>query len=286
MFTHQKAVMMDKDFNEDHGGKPDKLIKTKYIAEEETWEWMAHYVATEVAWLEDFPKDDTGTMKANIEHTKKENINSFQALDDIMPGLAMCPRIPTEYVYDLYRGWCEQNEVDYEVPQQQFRKDVKQWVTDHEKDYEIVQQDRIKKTKTYDVKKDVGKADRADTKASEWEILFEYLHPSVIQYGQPTKKHGIGVSIMTKNAPGMRDYVFGNFNERTAMGNVKMSQLIVNKHPIPCYEEMYEDAEERMRTRERLLKLEQHRKEQKNQKDINFPKEAAAETKLNKAANG
>ena len=53
MYKHQKVFTTDRVFDPENGtGDPN--IKAKYICEEETWEYLVYYIATEVEWLEDY----------------------------------------------------------------------------------------------------------------------------------------------------------------------------------------------------------------------------------------
>lgn len=278
MFTHQMVFDMNRIFRPD---EIDKKIKAQYIAEEETLEFLVHYLATEVEWLDDYPDELAAKMKGAVADMKNANIPTFRALDDIMYGLRMCPRIQCDFVFELYHGWCEQNGVDYNLTSNDFWKDVVQWVNDHSADYEIlkVKQDRIKRTKDYKIRDAVYSVD-ADgnpvlVDASEWDILFSRLHPAVIQYGHPTKRWGAPRLVKIRKSFRGDDYVFGAFDSHAITGK-KLSRFIVNLHPVTGYDELYDDDEKRHEMHDRYATMATQNLDEETEVETNHPNEAAA----------
>ena len=278
MFTHQMVFDMNRIFRPD---EIDKKIKAQYIAEEETLEFLVHYLATEVEWLDDYPEELSAQMKGAVADMKNANIPTFRALDDIMYGLRMCPRIQCDFVFELYHGWCEQNGVDYNLTSADFWKDVVQWVNDHSDNYEIqnVKQDRIKVKKEYMIRDELYKVNADGTPvlvaASEWDILFNRLHPSVIQYGHPTKRWGAPRLVKTRRSFRGDDYVFGNFDSHAVTGK-KLSRFIVNKHPAIGYDELFEDDDKQREMKDRYSAIATQNENEAEEVETNHPNEAAA----------
>lgn len=262
MYEHQLIFMTDKTFNPKEG-TGDANIKAKYICEEETWEYLVYYAATQVDWVEDYPLeiDTTGTMDANIQHLKNANVPTFGILDKIMPGLAMCPRIPGEFVHHLYRVACEDDNVSYIVGMDKFWKDMVAWVHNHSDEYEIddlksrsCRNDSIKKKKEYVI-------DGEDNPVSEWDILFNHVHPSVVAYGHASKQFGQSKYVLYKDGFTVKGQAFGCFDEKAGLS--KYSHFIRIKKPLKSYGEYLasndDDAEtaaqfaSQMRKREREM---------------------------------
>ena len=277
-FTHQLGYDMNKIFSKDEINKD---IKTKYIVEEETMEFFLHYLATEVPWVDDYPDELVDKMKGAVADMKNANIPTYRALDDIMYGLRMCPRIQCDFIFELYHGWCEQNGVDYNLTSNDFWKDAVQWVKDHSDDYEIqnVKQDRIKVKKDYKIRDKEYKVNADGTPvmvdASEWEILFERLHPAVIQYGHPTKRWGAPRLVKIRKSFRGDDYVFGAFDSHAITGK-KLSRFIVNKHPVAGYDELFDDDAKRSEMKDRYSTMATQNFDEKTEVETNHPNEAAA----------
>ena len=250
MYAHQKIFMTDKHFDPQKGtGDPN--VKTKYICEEETWEWLVYYIATEVEWLEDYPEDETGTMDENVRHLKEANVPTFGILDDVMAGLKMCPRVPGEWVHHLYRNACEDNNIDYILNMNQFWKDMVAWVAEHSDEYEIVdmttrKNDTIKRAKAYTIKGSDGQLEQV----SEWDILFNHVHPSVVAYGHASKQFGQSKYVLYKDGFTAKGQVFGCFDEKA--GLAKYSHFIRIKNPLQSYEEYLSSDKEDAETAEKF----------------------------------
>lgn len=281
MYTHQLLYDMNKIFSP---AEIDKKIKSQYIVEEETMEWLVHYLATEVEWLDDYPEELKAKMQGAVADMKDANIPTYRALNDIMPGLRMCPRIQCDFVFELYHGWCEDNGIDqknYNLTSNEFWKDVVQWVRDHSDDYDIlhVKQDRIKVKKEYKIRDELYKVNADGTPvlvdASEWDILFNRLHPAVIQYGHPTKRWGAPRLVKTRRSFRGDDYVFGNFDSHAITGK-KLSRFIVNLHPVAGYDELFEDDEKRREMKDRYSAMATQNLDEETEVETNHPNEAAA----------
>ena len=267
-FTHQLLYAMDKTFTLENGNV-DTNIKNKYIAEEETWEWLAHYIATEVPWEEDYPDEIVMAMKGNVDHMKRQNIPTYRCLDDVMEGLRMAAIVPVKCIFDLSYGWREDTGVDLVIDENRFADDVAQWVKDHPDDWEIypVRNDRLHSTKEFEVKK-FGKNSPIE-KVSEIELLTCFAHPAVIQYGAPTKDGGKRQSILVKH-DFSGNHVFGMF-DYAALKNRKFSMMLVNKKRVMCYEELWESEKDEESTKRLYADAAKYIKEREQSEEVNYP---------------
>ena len=115
----------------------------------------------------------------------------------------------------------------------QFWKDMVVWVADHSDEYEIVdmttrKNDTIKRKKEYTIK-------GSDGLVSEWDILFDHVHPSVVTYGHASKQFGQSKYVLYKDGFTVKGQAFGCFDEKA--GLAKYSHFIRVKNPLQSYEE-------------------------------------------------
>ena len=267
-FEHQLLFAMDRAFTLENGNV-DTNIKSKYIAEEDTWEWLAHYIATEVPWVDDYPDELVMAMKGNVDHMKRQNIPTYRFLDDVMEGLRMAARVPVKCIFDLSYGWRDDKGVDYVMDENRFADDVAQWVKDHSDEWEIypVRNDRLHSKKEFEVKQ-FG-ADSEPIKVSEIELLTCFAHPAVIQYGAPTKDGGKRKSILVRH-DFSGDHVYGMFDYAALRSN-KFSMMLVNKKRVMCYEELWASEDDKERTKRLYSDASSYIKEREQSEEINFP---------------
>ena len=267
-FTHQLLYAMDKAFTLENGNV-DTNIKSQYIAEEDTWEWLAHYIATEVPWVNDYPDEILLAMKGNVDHMKRQNIPTYRFLDDVMEGLRMAARVPVKCIFDLSYGWRDDKGVDYVMDENRFADDVAQWVKDHSDEWEIypVRNDRLHSKKEFEVKK-FG-ADSEPIKVSEIELLTCFAHPAVIQYGAPTKDGGKRKSILVRH-DFSGDHVYGMFDYAALRSN-KFSMMLVNKKRVMCYDELWASEDDKERTKRLYSDASSYIKEREQSEELNFP---------------
>lgn len=248
MFSHQLPYSMDKEFTKENG-TIDTKIKSQYIGEEETWEYLAHYAATQVEWLDDYPDEMVEAMHGAIDQMKRQNIPTYRMLDDIMPLLKGVARIPLECIYDLTYGWRSINGVTYSVDLNKFEEDVAQWISEHQDEWAIDDKkyDRLStKYKLEMVPKGAPKT--AYTHASELDLLAKYKVPAVLRYGQPTKEYGERPTIQVLHethwhASGGTTQtctVTGLFNESVLKGK-KFKTMIVNLQRVQDHNELFDD---------------------------------------------
>ena len=105
-FTHRIDLAFEKDFSKEKG---DPRIKTYYTVCEETWEYLAYYLMTQVEWYEDYSKELLKLVEHNTTDVMEANIPAFTFFNEVMDGLRECAVVPTPVLYELYRNWVADN---------------------------------------------------------------------------------------------------------------------------------------------------------------------------------
>ena len=180
-FTHRIDLAFEKDFS---GAKGDPRIKTYFTACEETWEYLASYLMTQMEWYEDYPKELLALVEHNTEDIREANIPALQFLNEVMDGLKECATIPTPVLFELYRNWAVDNGFDYKVTEMtlsKFEANLQMWIRKHRTEYDYVEGRRKLNCKAeYDViDYETGKI----IQVSEIGLLTHRLHPAIKQYG-------------------------------------------------------------------------------------------------------
>lgn len=113
-------------------------IKSEYVVREEVAEWILYHATVEMPCLHAYDAESLKVLEPYKNEMLKNSMSSFQALDDILPGLKM-NYMPTELLYDLYVRWCDRNGVPDKsvVSAKVFRDDLEQYGLNNDNNVEF-----------------------------------------------------------------------------------------------------------------------------------------------------
>lgn len=183
IISHTCVIRFERSFDD---SRP--YIKDDYVRRAETAEWLAWYLTCAMPCLDRYDPDDLATLANNSREMLKESTPTFQAMDDIIPGLRM-NFIPLEILYDLYTRWCDANGVPAHaiISQRAFSKDLQQYGISNPCGVEYVGRPaRISR-------KDLGQK-----------------HPSLLAYGN-TRQHGQSAYVNRKALSYLSSPSYPNF---------------------------------------------------------------------------
>lgn len=174
VLSHAVVINFDKSF-----GDSRSYIKDDYVKREEVAEWLAYRLTVEMQCLTEYDAKALEILAPNKKDMMSESMNSFQFLDDVMPGLRM-NFIPCEFLYDLYLRWCDKSGVSGPGVMQFkiFRDDCLQYSINHGDMYDFTR--KASRTSIKDV--DVKHPALAQFCRSQKHNLTKYCHPRAREF--------------------------------------------------------------------------------------------------------
>jgi hypothetical protein len=125
MMAHILTIPYDVSF-----GLSKPYIKSDFMRRLEVRSWMAWYFTTQLPCYEAYDDNSTNILRGNSEEVLRENMNTVQFFDEVLPMINMNV-MPPELLHPLYQNWCQIHGYTGSqcVTKKSFVKDMQQYAT-------------------------------------------------------------------------------------------------------------------------------------------------------------
>ena len=123
--THQIHLNFTKRFN---GADCDPNIKNVYIAKKDVLECLLKMLV-DLPYADDFAPEDLAALGSNIKALRLYNSPTQAFFEEIFREIPY-GRIPTDYIYEMYKAFCEKNG-ERPLGRRLFNQDLAAWISEH-----------------------------------------------------------------------------------------------------------------------------------------------------------